>query len=124
MSQNKNPKMSRPNGGVVNDILTRVKLVIRLMGDKRVSPLLKLIPIGSLAYFVIPDLVIGPIDDALIIWLATYLFVELAPADVVQEHMAHLNKVVPGEWQDPKSKPDKTSNDPNVIDAEFWEEDK
>lgn len=122
MSHNQNPKMTRVQGGVMNDILLRIKLVIRLIGDKRVSPVLKLIPISSLAYFVIPDLAIGPIDDALVIWLATYLFVELAPPNVVQDHMAQLNHVVPGEWHDPTLQQNQSGNDPNVIDAEFWDE--
>ena len=41
-------------------------------------------------YLVLPDIVPGPIDDAAVIWLATYLFVELCPPDVVQEHLDAL----------------------------------
>ena len=54
------------------------------------NPVLKMLPIGSLAYLVIPDIAIGPIDDAAVIWLATYLFVELCPPAVVQEHLEAL----------------------------------
>jgi hypothetical protein len=39
---------------------------------------------------VLPDIAPGPIDDAAVIWLATYLFVELCPPDVVQEHLDAL----------------------------------
>ena len=69
-----------PGGGVFQDLTLRVKLILRLIGDGRVNVLLKLLPIGSLVYLVLPDLAVGPIDDAAIIWLATYLFVELCPA--------------------------------------------
>ena len=54
------------------------------------NPLLKVLPIGSLVYLVMPDIAPGPIDDAALIWLATYLFVELCPPDVVQEHLDAL----------------------------------
>ncbi|HSQ17248.1 MAG TPA: hypothetical protein VLM83_06080 [Anaerolineales bacterium] len=81
-----------PGGGVFQDLTLRVKLILRLIGDGRVNALLKLLPIGSLAYLVMPDLAVGPIDDAAIIWLATYLFVELCPPNVVQEHLEALVK--------------------------------
>jgi hypothetical protein len=106
-------------GGVFQDLSQRIKLILRLMGDPRVSPLLKLLPVGTLVYLIIPDIAPGPIDDAAIIWLGTYLFVELCPPDVVQEHMAALNQVVPGEWRDPAGKKEE-----EIVDAEFWEEKK
>ena len=94
MPDEPNRKIELPkNPGLVTDLVNRVKLIVRLMGDKRVSPMIKLIPIGSALYFIVPDLVIGPLDDAAIIWLATYLFVELCPPDVVQHHLEDLTKV-------------------------------
>ena len=78
----------RRGGGVFQGLSQRIRLIVRLMGDPRVSPLLKVLPVGTLLYLIIPDLAPGPIDDAAIIWLGTYLFVELCPPDVVQEHMA------------------------------------
>jgi hypothetical protein len=39
--------------------------------------------------------VIGPLDDAAIIWLATYLFVELCPPEVVDEHTRALQGLPP-----------------------------
>ena len=84
--------MLPPGGGVVRDLTVRLKLIVRLMTDRRVSPLLKLLPIGSLVYFLVPDLAVGPIDDAAIIGLAAYLFVELCPPDVVQEHLEEIVK--------------------------------
>lgn len=98
-------------GGVFQDLALRIKLIVRLLGDSRVNPLLKALPIGSLLYLVIPDLAPGPLDDAAIIWLGTYLFVELCPPHVVQEHMDALTSVVQGEWRDPL--------DEEIVDAEF-----
>jgi hypothetical protein len=88
-------------GGFIRDLALRVKLILRLMGDPRVSPLVKLLPLGSALYLLFPDLAPGPIDDAAIIWLGFYLFVELCPQDVVQEHIEELSgDIITGEWRD------------------------
>jgi len=92
MSDKPNRKISLPHGGgFFSDITLRIKLILRLMADGRVNPLLKILPIGSLVYLIMPDVAPGPIDDAALIWLATYLFVELCPPAVVQEHLEALN---------------------------------
>jgi hypothetical protein len=80
------------------------------------------LPVGALAYLVIPDIAIGPIDDALIIWLGTYLFVELCPQDVVQEHMQKLERELAGKVTDQPN--EGTIKDEEIIDAEYWEEGK
>lgn len=115
MSENKDRDLIPNKGGVFNDLTSRIKLVIRLLGDQRVSPLIKLLPIGSLLYFLVPDLVVGPIDDVAVIWLGSYLFVELCPPEVVQEHLEALNLAIPGETPRPKGPEDE------VIEGEFWE---
>jgi len=122
MTDDKN-KVIRDEGGFFTDVGLRIKLIFRLMGDPRINIFLKLLPIASLIYLIIPapippDLIPLPIDDALIIWVATYLFVELCPPDVVQEHMRALNMEIPGKWRDPSDEID----DENIIDAEFREE--
>jgi hypothetical protein len=78
-------------GSFFHGLSLRIKLIMRLIGDGRVNPLLKVLPLGSLVYFLVPDIAPGPIDDAAIIWLATYLFVEMCPPDVVKEHLEALN---------------------------------
>ncbi|NWF64055.1 MAG: DUF1232 domain-containing protein [Chloroflexi bacterium] len=86
-------------GGVVRNVLNQLKLIFRLLGDRRVSMLAKLIPIGAFAYLLMPaDLapnvvlpVIGMVDDAAILWLGTYIFTELCPPEVVEEHMKALD---------------------------------
>jgi hypothetical protein len=88
------------SGGVFHDIMLRIKLILRLMADRRVSFLLKLLPIGSLVYLIVPDFVPGPFDDAAMIAMLSYLFVELCPKEVVQEHMRALTSVVDADWRE------------------------
>jgi hypothetical protein len=116
MSQNNRNPITTPKGGVFQDLAIRIKLILRLMGDSRVNPLVKILPIGALAYWIVPDLAPGPIDDALVLWIGTSLFVELCPPDVVQEHMAAL-KTTSADLHEPA----KPVNDEEVVDAEFWE---
>ncbi|HRJ58990.1 MAG TPA: YkvA family protein [Anaerolineales bacterium] len=82
-------------GGVVRNILNQLKLIFRLMGDRRVNFFAKLVPVGALIYLVSPiDAVslpiIGVVDDAALLWLSSYIFTELCPPDVVAEHMKAL----------------------------------
>ena len=99
-------------GGVVRNILNQLKLIFRLMGDRRVSVFAKLIPVGALIYLVSPvDAVslpvIGVVDDAALLWLGSYIFTELCPPDVVEEHM----KALAGNMSSGEAKDD-------VVDAE------
>ena len=85
-----------PQGSMLRDFVNRLKLILKLMGDSRVSPWVKLIPLGAFVYLVSPvDLIMGipgidALDDAAVIWVGSTLFVELCPQDVVQEHMQEL----------------------------------
>ncbi len=91
----------------------RARLILRLMGDKRVNPFLKLLPIGSLIYLFNPIDIPGPLDDALVLWLGVYFFVELCPPAVVQEHLNELRLHIAGTSTDaPSPKED-------AVDAEF-----
>lgn len=91
--------MVTQQGGVVRNVINQLKLIFRLMGDKRVSALAKLIPICAFAYLLFPaDLapnialpVIGVLDDAAILWLGSYVFTELCPPEVVAEHTKALS---------------------------------
>lgn len=117
MTEDKNREILPSKGGIFSDLALRIKLIMRLLADGRVNPLLKLLPIGSLLYFLIPDLAPGPIDDVAIIWVGTFLFVELCPPDVVQEHMATLRGELPAPWRDANADPDQG----DIIEGEFWE---
>jgi uncharacterized membrane protein YkvA (DUF1232 family) len=105
-------------GGVIRNTINQLKLILRLLGDRRVSVLAKLIPVGALAYLIMPaDLLpglvlpgIGALDDAALLWLGSYVFTELCPPEVVQEHMKALSGI-------------KDENDPesNVVEGETTE---
>lgn len=110
-------EITNQKGGVVQDFLLRIKLVLRLMADQRVSMLVKVIPVAAILYLLgFPDLAPGPVDDAGVIWLGMYLFVELCPPEVVEEHMTSLKRISPNPW------PDQVSSSEEIIDADFREE--
>jgi uncharacterized membrane protein YkvA (DUF1232 family) len=99
MTERKSGKMVVPQGGMMRDVVKRLKLIARLMGDSRVNIFLKALPLASVAYLIFPfDLapgvvfpIIGALDDAAILWLGSNLFVELCPDDVVKEHMRAID---------------------------------
>lgn len=100
MAGKKSNKLVVPQGGMLRELVLRLKLIGRLMSDGRVNLFLKLIPLASLAYLVFPfDLVsiipgISALDDVAIVSLGGYLFVELCPPAVVKEHMDELQNNV------------------------------
>jgi uncharacterized membrane protein YkvA (DUF1232 family) len=119
---NKHDIISNQNSGFFQDLILRLKLILRLIGDRRVNFLLKLLPIAAAIYVISPvDLipgvvfpVIGALDDAAVIWLGTTLFVALCPDNIVQEHTNALNNVVPGTWRDAPEQ----NGAGEIIDAE------
>ncbi len=114
MSNEKRPRDITAPGGLFSGISNQVKLIVRLMTDRRVNPLIKLLPLGTLAYLISPDLIPGPFDDAMIIWIGTAAFIELCPPDVVKEHLDEIKRTLPGAWHEPKVK-----DSEEVIDTEF-----
>jgi uncharacterized membrane protein YkvA (DUF1232 family) len=113
MTDKKSGDLMVPPQGMFRGLVMRSKLILRLLGDKRVSPWVKLIPIGAVLYVVSPiDLIMGipgvdALDDAAIIGLGSYLFLEMCPPDVVQEHMKQLT-----------SNMDAVEGQDEVVDAE------
>ena len=111
--------LSTQNSGFFQDLVMRIKLVLRLMSDRRVNFFLKLLPIASLVYLVSPvDLVpglalpiIGALDDAAVLWIGLSLFMSLCPGEVVQEHLNALQNVIPGTWQE-------TSEESEIVEVE------
>ena len=99
MTDDRRNMLAAPKGGMMKDFVKRLKLIGRLMSDNRVSSVLKVLPLASLAYLIFPfDLapgialpVIGALDDAAILWIGSTLFVELCPNNVVQEHKDALD---------------------------------
>lgn len=114
MNENKPSNLTVvPKGGVIHETMNHLKLIFRLMGDSRVSVFAKIIPLGALLYLVSPvDAIfaipiVSGLDDAAILWLSSYVFTELCPPDVVQEHQKAL-----------LSNLDSSSTNDDVVDAE------
>ena len=118
-SQNspQNKALTPANAGMLKSLVLQAKLVWRLMGDSRVNIFAKFLPILSVGYFfwpmdAIPGItlpVIGALDDAAILWLGFYLFLELCPPEAVQEHSQALGLVAAEEGEE------------EVVDAEVTE---
>jgi uncharacterized membrane protein YkvA (DUF1232 family) len=99
MNKKNNRSLIPSQGGMFSDLIVRIKLIARLMADKRVSFWPKLLPIGALAYVISPiDLIpggvipiVGAVDDVAILWFGVSMFIELCPPEVVKEHMSQLS---------------------------------
>lgn len=118
MADKSNRKITFPQGdGFFQGLILRIKLILRLIGDPRVNTLIKLLPIGSVIYLVLPFDIPGPIDDALVLWVASYFFIELCPPDVVQEHLNALNAT--RKVMDNYQETSQTSSYGEVIDGEI-----
>lgn len=85
-------------------MIKQLQLIIRLLRDRRVHPLLKVLPFLSLLYLVFPDLVPGPLDDAVVIALFLQFFLALVPNDLIEEHHSLQ------------------TTEEEVIEGEFWDE--
>jgi uncharacterized membrane protein YkvA (DUF1232 family) len=117
--------LQNPDRGFFQNLILQGKLILRLMGDRRVNIFLKLLPVGALIYLVSPvDLLpgavvpfIGALDDAAVLWLGATLFVNLCPEEIVQEHMSALQKVVPATWRDAS----RQDEEEEVIEVEAHE---
>lgn len=101
-----------PSGGFLHELALRIKLILRLMGDRRVNPFLKLIPVASILYLINPFDIPTPLDDAAVLGLGMYLFVELCPQEVVTEHLKNLRNIT-------VIRSDSSPDGASVVDAEF-----
>lgn len=129
MSDKKEPKSITPyDGNFLQVFGERIRLILRLMTDGRVNILLKLLPLSSLAYAIWPIDLPTPIDDVALIMFANYMFLEMCPPGIVEEHLAKLRKT-PGFFGGSNSTQDENLTPPartdgEVIDGEFKEIDK
>jgi hypothetical protein len=92
-------------------MVKQLQLIIRLIRDKRVHPLVKLLPFLSLFYLFYPDMILGPFDDAVVITLFLQFFMALVPDELIDEHRIDLEYET--QQQDQES---------TIIEGEFWEE--
>ena len=117
MSEKNNKSLDRKqeNGeNFFSELYNKLRLIVRLLKDERVNFLLKLIPIGSLVYLVVPldFFPINPLDDGMMILLGFTLFIELCPQDIVQEHLQDLRKSAAGDDLTPRA-------EEAVVDGEY-----
>ena len=112
MNKGRSGMQRNMGGGFISDVILKIRLVIKLMQDDRIDTWLKAIPIFCLIYLIVPvDLLIGPIDDAIVLYFGMDVFINMCPIDIVNEHLLELG-----------GKPKSTSED--VIDVEFREKEK
>ena len=89
----------------VEGAVRQIRLTWRLLFDERISPWLKLIPPIALAYVlspvdIIPDVLLGfgQLDDLAVLFIGIKAFIELAPTDIVREHLIALGAQIQ-EWR-------------------------
>ena len=112
MNNNKLFRGQDSGGSFLSGVWLRFRLMIRLWKDDRINNWLKLIPLFSLAYLVIPLDIPGPFDDAAVLWFGMQLFIELCPSEIVREHLDELKN----DQHDTR-----IGENENVVDADFKE---
>ena len=98
-----------PSGGWnLTSLMRDITTAWRLLQDPRVPGLLKLfLPIAALIYLISPlDLLPGPIDDAVVLFMALRFFLQMAPAEALRNAQYGAKPANP-------TKPD----DDNTIDT-------
>ena len=110
MSEDQRPMPIRPDDtnallAWLQDVARQARLAWRLFWDQRVPLWTKLIPPVALAYIlspvdIIPDVALGlgQLDDAAVLLIGIKLFIELAPPEVVREHLLTLGARIQ-EWR-------------------------
>jgi uncharacterized membrane protein YkvA (DUF1232 family) len=110
--------------GWIADIVRQGRLAWRLLWDSRVPFWTKLIPIVTVAWVmpiippdIIPDAFVGlgQLDDLAIFLIGMKLFIELAPTEIVRQHLAELGARIQ-EWRVDDGKEEAP---PQIIEGEF-----
>jgi uncharacterized membrane protein YkvA (DUF1232 family) len=118
-SRRANPLPPYERAGLLAGVLRDARLVWRLLGDPRLSLLMKaFVPGLALLYVLSPvDLIpgflfpiVGQMDDLAIVALAVKLFIQMAPPQVVAEHRAAMSR---------ESDPNYHSRSDETVDAEY-----
>lgn len=107
----KSAKAAAEKIGLFTSVLNQLRLVLKLMSDRRVPGLVKLLPIGAVLYLLspfdlIPDVIVGlgQLDDLGVLILGINALINMAPQYVVQE----LRNEISGAYQAHKT--DSTDN--------------
>ncbi len=107
----KSAKAAAEKIGLFTSVLNQLRLVLKLMSDRRVPGLVKLLPMGAVLYLLspidlIPDVIVGlgQLDDLGVLILGINALINMAPQYVVQE----LRNEISGAYQAHKT--DSTDN--------------
>ena len=83
--------------GFFRQLIEQVRLSWALLLDNRVPLVTKIIPLAAIAYVIspidlIPDIfpILGQLDDLGVLMTALTTFNNIAPADIVDEHLARI----------------------------------
>jgi uncharacterized membrane protein YkvA (DUF1232 family) len=111
MSEDRRPVRAPQNGeGAIRawlkDIVRQMRLAWRLFWDGRVPLWTKIVPPAALAYVLspidilsdFPPVGLNQLDDVAVVLLGVRLFIELAPPEVVREHLEALGARIE-EWR-------------------------
>jgi uncharacterized membrane protein YkvA (DUF1232 family) len=90
----------------LKDIVRQLRLAWRLFWDRRVPLWTKIVPPAALAYVLspidilsdFPPVGLNQLDDIAVVLLGVRLFIELAPPEVVREHLEALGARIE-EWR-------------------------
>ncbi|MBI3243613.1 MAG: DUF1232 domain-containing protein [Chloroflexi bacterium] len=128
MSNDKRPTLYDSNMNFFRNLILQARLVWLLMRDPRVPLWLKALPVGSLAYLVMPfDIVtdvipiLGQLDDLAVIFIGLSTFVSLCPQNAVEEHMRALRGETDGWKVDSQRETKPADDDSNVIEGTYSE---
>ena len=135
MPNDKRPVIYDENLNFFRNLILQARLVWLLMTDPRVPLWIKALPVGSLVYLIVPfdfDFVpiLGYADDVVVLALGFKLFIDLCPAEIVEEHMQELTshsssrsswEVRTSPEQRPAVNPDSDEIETTVIDGSYTE---
>ena len=72
----------------------RVQMLMLLAFDRRISFMIKLLLIGAVLYVFLPDLIIGPWDDAVVVYALSNFFIVLCKYRHPEVYKEHYDKLV------------------------------
>lgn len=105
MPENRRLRDPQETAGFLAEVLKQGRLILRLLGDRRVPVWPKLIIPATIVYILSPiDLLsdpilgLGQIDDVAVLLIGLKLFVELSPTRIVREHLDDLSSVIDGSY--------------------------
>ncbi len=110
--------VSKYQGDLFGSFGMQIRLIIKLLADRRINLLLKALPVFSVIYFISPlDFAIPVVDDVFVLWLANTLFLDLCPPEIVEEHRVSLERT------EERKKKEKIE-ERDIIDAKYKEKGK